>query len=250
MKNLFTISLLVLVASFSQAQYAGGATSGSSATSGSASSVAGQAISQFLGPMSEANDKRKSQWLENAQGSPYTSNKFAPTVLYYDNEKIGKIYYRYNALNEEIEIKKTIFDDEGYRALTNDKKASLLIDGKKMAFNTFVTSKNRTTNGYLTQLISGKNYDLYKRITVKFTEGTPAQNSFVAAVPARFTQFTEYYYQKKDVNRIDEIITKNAKLLRILDVDAKNKTKAFIKENNLNIKKEADLLKVFEFLNT
>ena len=84
---------------------------------------------------------------------------------------------------------------------------------------------------------------------MKFTEGQPAQNSFVAAVPARFTPFTEYYFQKKGVNRIDQVLAKNNKLLKLLDADKKTKIKAFLKENDLNIKEEADLIKVFEFLN-
>ena len=42
----------------------------------------------------------------NIKGSPYTSNSFSPTTLYLKDEKIGDIYYRYNALNEEVEIKK------------------------------------------------------------------------------------------------------------------------------------------------
>jgi hypothetical protein len=54
---------------------------------------------------------------------------------------------------------------------------------------------------------------------------------------------------EKGVNRIDQVLAKNNKLLKILDADKKTKVKAFLKENDLNIKEEADLIKVFEFLN-
>ncbi len=230
-----------------QAQFAGQAPITSAA--GSTNTVANSAIQQFLGPISDAEMKRKAIDISNAQGSPYTSFKFAPTTLYYNDEKIGDIFYRYNALNEEVEIKRSQLEEEGYRGLSNDKKISLIIDGKKMAFNTFITSKKRTTNGYLTTLVDGEEYDLFKRITVKYTEGQDAQNSFVAAVPAKFSQFTEYYYQKKGVNRIDEVIAKNSKLLKVLDANEKVKTKEFLKENSLNVKNETDLIKTFEFLN-
>lgn len=249
MKKIIIFAFSLLAVGYLQAQYAGGGTP--TTTSGNAiNSVAAQAISQYLGPISDADVKRqKDSWFANAQGSPYTSNKFTPATLFYGEEKIGNIYYRYNALNEEIEIKKTIFEDEGYRGLTNDKKAYILVNGMKMSFKTFVTSKKRTTNGYLTELYDGSEYDLYKRTHVKFTEATPSQNSFVAAVPARFTKFTEYYFQKKGVNRIDEVLPKKGKLLKLLESDKKAKVKAFLKENDLNIKKEADLITVFEFLN-
>lgn len=248
MKKVLLI-LCLFVGGITFAQYAGQAVSGTSTAAGSNSSASSaMAVGQFLGPMSEANSKRTKNILAGAKGSPYASNKFAPTTLYYDGEKVGNLYYRYNALNEEIEIKKSVIE-EGNSALINDKKMVLLVNGNKMSFNTFITSDKRTTNGYLSKLIEGQTYDLYKRITVKFTEGVPAQNSFIAAVPAKFSQFTEYYSQKKGVNRIDQVVTKNSKLLKMLDADLKVKTKTFLKENNLNIKNEADLIKAFEFLN-
>ena len=185
----------------------------------------------------------------NIQGSPYTSNDFSPTPLYYKDEKVGNIFYRYNALNEEIEIMKANVEGETIRSLARDKELNIRPNGTKMSFKTFVTSKERTTNGYLTELVNGDQYELYKRINVKFTEATASQNSFVKAIPARFTKFTEYYMQKKGVSRMDEVLPKKAKLLKLLDSSKKVALKQFLKENDLNLKNEADLIKVFEFLN-
>ncbi|HAF76774.1 MAG TPA: hypothetical protein DCG42_05575, partial [Maribacter sp.] len=140
--------------------------------------------------------------------------------------------------------------DEPYKALVKDKEVSLLINAKPLSFKTFVTEKNETINGYLTLLQKGNTYDLYQRTLVKFTEGQPAQNSFVAAVPSRFTKFTEYYFQKDGVNRIDQIPQKNKKLLKLIDASKREDLKIFLKENNLNIKNEQDLIKVFDYLNS
>ncbi|MBT8300647.1 MAG: hypothetical protein KJO63_04905, partial [Maribacter sp.] len=79
--------------------------------------------------------------------------------------------------------------------------------------------------------------------------GKPAANSFVKAVPARFAQFIEYYFQKDGVNRIDEIPLKNSKLLKLLDASERDGLKKFLKDNSLNIKEEADLIQAFNFLN-
>lgn len=76
-------------------------------------------------------------------------------------------------------------------------------------------------------LQKGNTYDLYQRTLVKFTEGQPAQNSFVAAVPSRFTKFTEYYFQKDGVNRIDQIPQKNKKLLKLIDASKREDLKSF-----------------------
>lgn len=84
---------------------------------------------------------------------------------------------------------------------------------------------------------------------MKFTEGQKAQNSFVKAVPNRFTHFIEYYYQEKGVNRIDEIPSKTNKIAKLFKEPLKSELKNYIKDNNLDVKGESDLIKVFNYLN-
>ena len=248
MRKILMLAITAIVSTTLQAQYSGQVPTNMGGASQNA--AAGAAIANFLGPVNEAYQKRREIDLDKFQGTPYTSNTFAPTILKYNDEVVGNIYYRYNALNEEIEIKKTSSEDEPYKALVKDKEVSLLINAKPLSFKTFVTEKNETINGYLTLLQKGNTYDLYQRTLVKFTEGQPAQNSFVAAVPSRFTKFTEYYFQKDGVNRIDQIPQKNKKLLKLIDASKREDLKIFLKENNLNIKNEQDLAKVFDYLNS
>lgn len=248
MRKILMLAITAIVSTTLQAQYSGQVPTNMGGASQNA--AAGAAIANFLGPVNEAYQKRREIDLDKFQGSPYTSNTFTPTILKYNDEVVGNIYYRYNALNEEIEIKKTSSEDEPYKALVKDKEISLLINAKPLSFKTFVTEKKETINGYLTLLQKGNTYDLYQRTLVKFTEGQPAQNSFVAAVPSRFTKFTEYYFQKDGVNRIDQIPQKNKKLLKLIDASKREDLKIFLKENNLNIKNEQDLIKVFDYLNS
>jgi hypothetical protein len=248
MKKIILFAITVIASTTLQAQYSGQVPTNLGGASQNA--AAGAVISNFLGPVNEAYQKRREIDLDKFQGSPYTSNTFAPTVLKYNDEVVGAIYYRYNALNEEIEIKKTSSEDEAYQALVKDKEISLLINAKPLSFKTFVTEKNSTINGYLSLIQKGSKYDLYERTLVKFTEGQPAQNSFVAAVPSRFTKFTEFYFQKDGVNRIDQIPQKNKKLIKLVDESKREELKVFLKESNLNIKSEQDLIKVFDYLNS
>ena len=169
------------------------------------------AIATLLGPISDANDKRTIDW-ENFQGSPYTAEEFNPAELFYKNDKIGTIFYRHNALNEEIEIK-----------------------------------ESKTQQGI--QLVNGDNYDLYRRVHVKFTEGQKSPNSFVKSTPSRFSQFTEYYVQKKGVDRIDELQQKNSKLFDLAEnQEQKQLLKAFLKDNRLDVDNEEDLVRLIMFL--
>ncbi len=248
MKKIYLLLVSIFACGALQAQYAGGGVPNSAAIGGQTNAVSARVFAQLLGSIDDAENKRKELELSSIQGSPYTSNQFASTTLFYGEDKVRDVYYRYNALNEEIEVKKTLAPEEGYRALAKDKNINIRVEGNKLAFNTFITSKNRTLNGYLAELYKGKEYTLYKRIMVKYTEGQDAQNSFVAAIPARFTQFTEYYFKKKGVNRIDQIQQKNGKFLKQLAGDMVSDMKNYLKENDLNLKNEYDLIKVFEFL--
>lgn len=248
MKKYIYIAVFALGTNLALAQYSGQIASNLSSGGDTNAGVSAQ-ISMLLGPATQRDGKRKKNY-DSFQGSPYVADVFLPSTLFYKDENLGTIFYRHNALNEEIEIKKSNIEEEGERGLARDKDISILVNGKKMSFKTFVTSKKRTLNGYLITLKEGKKYDLYKRTHVKYTEAQAAANSFTKAVPARFAQFTEYYFQKEGVNRMDEIPARNGKLLKLLDNDSKSKLKTFIKENDLNIKNETDLIKAFEFLNS
>ncbi|WP_097047019.1 hypothetical protein [Flagellimonas pacifica] len=187
---------------------------------------------------------------DNITGSAYISDSFQPSKLYYGDEFMKNIFYRYNAYNEEIEIKESpTIATQNVSSLNKDKKIAIMVNNRRMSFKTFVTSEKKTLNGYLTQLSDGNKYDLYKRTHIIFSPGRVSTNSFVKAVPSRFTKFTEYYFQKDGVNRIDEITTNNRTFLKLLDSPVRSKIKAFLKENKLSVKKEADLHKIFVELN-
>lgn len=216
-------------------------------SSGSAGfSSAGQ-LNSVLGPIQEAKEKTAFK-KEDFQGSPYTSDTFLPTVLYYGDENLGDLFYRYNAYNEEIEIKKSNLESEGIRALGRDKKIAIVINGNLMSFTTFIDKKGLTQNGYLTKLRDGK-YSFYRRTDVKYTEGQKAQNSFIPAIPARFSKFTEFYLEMEGRNRIDELELSNRKLLKLVSDSERDGLKQFLKENNIKIKDEYDVYKALEFLN-
>ena len=243
MKNLCFILCLLPFMTNAQAD----ASSGTIAGLGNASSTT--AMSQVMTTKVMSMGKKNPRF-NNVTGSAYMSDIFLPTKLYYNTKFVENTYYRYNAYNMEVEIKKNpSINDENISALNKDKKIEILVDGHKLGFKTFVTSKNKTLNGYLSTLIDDKSYDLYKREHIIFSPGRESTNSFVKDVPSRFIKFTEYYFQKEGVNRMDEILPSNRAFLKMLEGEDKNEIKAFLKEHKLNVKNEADLIKVFEKLN-
>jgi len=202
----------------------------------------------LLGPISER-DSKANLAPEEIQGSPYTDNNFKQGSIFYKNENSGSVFYRYNAYNEEIEIKENNLSDSPIRSLSKDKNISLTVsDGTPLKFSTFTDKNDNTTNGYLNVLQKGA-ITLYKRIDVTFKQGQKAPNSFVKAKPARFSQFTEYYLEIEGLNRVDEVELKNKKLLDLLPEDMRPRTKKYLKENDIKIDDEQDLIKVVDFLN-
>lgn len=217
-----------------------------------ASQVSGDAgnsatISYLLGDINSQKNKRKEKELD-IQGSAYTSDVFMPGRLYYKDDFESDVYYRYNAYMEEIEIKNENTPDAPVSGLRRDKNINLRgLDGKVFSFKTFIDNSGLTQNGYLT-LLSDGDYKFYKRVDVKYTEGQKAQNSFVKAIPPRFSQFTEYYLEIPGRDRIDELVISNRKLLKLLPSDQQKTVKSYLKENKIKLKEEADVIRVLNWL--
>ncbi len=191
--------------------------------------------------------QEKTNYVDNRiEGSPYLSNVFYPGKMYYEEEFIGETYFRYNAHNEEIELKKNNLETEAIKALMKDKKIKLFVDGTPLVFKTYITKADHTKNGYL-MLLSDGEYKLYKRTKISFHEAKKAENTFVKSKPARFVQATEYYLEFQGGKKISQIELNAKKILGLLPNDKSKGLKEHLKGSK--IKTEADLIKVTQFLN-
>ena len=148
----------------------------------------------------------------------------------------------------DLFIKQKNIDAEPIRGLSKDKKIRLITQGKPTSFKTFVDKSGNTKNGYLTLLASG-DYNLYKHLKVTFKESKKAENSFVKGSPAKFTQFTEYFLEDSNGNRIDEIEMSNKKIIQLIGGDRGDELRTFLKENKIKVKDVNDLYKIMSFLN-
>ncbi len=242
MKNILITLILIFTFSSSFAQTAGtihnvGGIGGTSAE-----------LNYLLGPLNQKKEKLSEKEL-GIIGSAYTSEVFLPGKLFYGDEFEGNVFYRYNAYNEEIEVSDVNLPGATTRTLNRDKKIKLIsVNGNSIQFKTFIDGKRLTQNGYLTQLRAGK-YNVFKRVDVKYTQSQSAQNSFIPAKPARFTKFTQYYLEVEGKNRLEELELSKRKLLKLLPPEVVDDVKAFIKENNIDVKNEYGVFKIIEYLN-
>ncbi len=214
----------------------------------SASGFQTEALYQYaLGSIDESNKKTNFKD-ETIEGSPYLSNNFEGTTLFYGKENQGTVYYRYNAYNEEIEIKEQNIASIPIRALSKDKKISILVKGKPMSFKTFISKKGYTKNGYLTLLRDG-NYKLYHHLGVTFKDAKKAANSFEKGRPARFNQTDQYYFENKSGTILQQVEFSNAKILKMVEDSEKEAAAKFLKENKIKIKSVTELYRLIDFLN-
>lgn len=200
--------------------------------------------------MMDIRNSSKSRYLGETLGSPYSTEKFVKSKVYYEDELQGDFFVRYNALNSIIEIKKTNLPEEEAKQLYADKNVSIKYLNKELRFTTYINKKGETKNGYLSLIHDGEKFKLYHRLAVKYSEGKAAANSMVADIPSRFAHFEEYYYQIKGVDRIDYLKSKKSAILKMVDKENKEKVKSYFKENKVSLDNEEDLISLFSYLNS
>jgi len=184
-------------------------------------------------------------------GSAYETENYAKGKIYYEDELLGNFYYRYNGFTDEVELKKTLLEEEDEKALIQDPKVKLVsANGTEVIYDKYITKKKKFIDGHLTQLVAGDQYSLYRRLHVKFSEAKPAENSMVNPKPSKFTQYQTYFLKTKESNAITEIPLKKTKLLKLIAPETSKKLDSYVKEQNLDITKEEDLKRLFTFANT
>jgi hypothetical protein len=184
-------------------------------------------------------------------GSVYIDEQFLPCKIYFEKDLIGDFYYRHNAYNDEIEIKDTQLGEEAESSLATIKELTLIDpDGnKELSLKTYENKKGEVRNGYLYLLNDGSTYELYTKNNVKFTEGTHAISSMVRDTPNKFSQFAEYYFIGKEDKVAHYIGTKKSDFLKSFDKETRQDLQNYIKKEKINLRDEADLIQVFNYLN-
>ena len=185
-------------------------------------------------------------------GSIYIDETFLPCKVYYEDDLVGDFFYRHNAFNDEIEIKDTQLAEEPESSLMTIKELRLLdpIGNKELALRVYENDKGELRNGYLYRLGEGEKYDIFFKNSGKYTEGTHPVYSLVRPTPNKFSHFTEYFFLKKGDKVAKYVEQKDRKFVKSFDKSIQEPLATFLKEEKINLKKEEDLIKTFNYLNT
>lgn len=188
----------------------------------------------------------------NTVGSPYINENFEPCKVYYNDELVGNLFYRHNAFSNEIEIKDSSLPEETPTSLATMKQLKVidLNTGHTISMMTYENKEGLIKNGYFYSMLEGMNYNLLFKKNVKFTEGTKPVNSMVRPTPNKYSQFVEYYYIKDGSKYAEIIPTNKGRFVKTFAPDNQDELKDYIKKQNINLKKEEDLIKIFKYLNS
>ena len=181
------------------------------------------------------------------KGTPYFDESFKlAEVLYFGKLIKDRIYLRYNAYSDEMEISSNPMAKVSEKILLKNNKVACIIGGEKYRYLGFIAEKNTPSVGYLKELFNGIIFSFYQKKYKIYMEATTARTSLERSFPARFVEKTEYYYSINN-GELNQLKLSKKKILSRL----KNYSiliKSFIKNNGSNLKSLEDVIAMFNYL--
>ncbi len=183
---------------------------------------------------------------EEIEGTPYLQKEFSDGILHYaDKNKNLKKPLRYNMFTEKFEMQ---HGGTTYVLNKDEKVDYIKYLGKKFKLLNYKTEDGIKQKGYLIQLIDGQ-YPLYKKIKVEYMNAEEPTSGYDTYQPPRFSRLNDDYYMgmSGEVFEIDSY--RKRKFLRLYFKDQKSEFLDYMKDNNINLRNEDELIKFFQYLN-
>ncbi len=186
--------------------------------------------------------------LDDIDGTIYLNEDFTLGALYEDGVAFKRLYLRYDAYNDEVELKESA-DSDVVRAMVKHPKYSCSINNDKFVYTDYLNEDGETVSGYLQPLVYGEGYVLYERQIKVFKEGKPAKTSLDNSFPHRFLDKTEYYVSKTGEAPVF-MKTRKSDVLSVFTENDQKAIKSYIKDKRPNVNDGDDLLNLFTYANT
>ena len=191
--------------------------------------------------------KKQSITSINIKGSPYFNESFELAEIEYFGKILNdKVYLRYNAYNDEMEMSLNSYSTDSNNILIKNNKVSCVINNKKFKYLGFTPENSNPIIGYLSILYLGKSLTLYERKKKIYMQATEARTSLERSFPARYTDKIEYYFSINN-GSIFEIKTNKKDVFRKLNSYGES-IKKYLSFNKIKIRSKEDLLGLFRYL--
>ena len=191
--------------------------------------------------------KKQSITSINIKGSPYFNESFELAEIEYFGKILNdKVYLRYNAYNDEMEMSLNSSSTDSNNILIKSNKVSCVINNKKFKYLGFTPENSNPIIGYLSILYLGKSLTLYERKKKIYMQATKARTSLERPFPARYTDKIEYYFSINN-GSIFEIKINKKDVFRKLNSYGES-IKKYLSFNKIKIRSKEDLLGLFKYL--
>ena len=180
----------------------------------------------------------------DAEGSEYFDEtyKMGQVSIRGKVELRGKM--RYNAFRNEVQVLQG--GNESFPLLKRS-YIKAIIGAKVFGIYLYEDAKGNNRSSYFNPLNEGNTILLFKP-EIKLKKGRIPATSYDRKVPPTFIDVSSYYVKKGD-GTAKRIRLKKSDILTSL-ADKKNEVQAYIKNEGLNLKKEADLIKLMDYYNS
>tara|TARA_R110000782_G_scaffold156359_3_gene248496 strand:- start:1108 stop:1806 length:699 start_codon:yes stop_codon:yes gene_type:complete len=177
------------------------------------------------------------------EGSPYINEIFKKGKTIINGKHTSDALMRYDAYHDAIEIK----NENGIaRTLLRRNNIVADIDGTIYMVREFIEAGEKKM-GYFNPLNEGY-VRLLKKPKKIFIQAENPENGYNTFKPAKYQDISMYYMQNGDKPAIETKLSKR-KILSFLD-DNSEFLKQFIKNNELNMRSESDIIKLINYYNT
>lgn len=184
---------------------------------------------------------------QKIKGTPYFEKTFKLAEVEYFGELItDKIYIRFNAYNDEMEIASSPLTKSSENILIKNNKVFCIIDGKTYRYLGFKEDNQPPAVGYLKELFKGELFSFYERKFKVYMQATVARTSLERSFPARFVEKIQYYYSVNN-GEINQIKLSKKNILNKLKAHSSS-IKQFMEKNNSKLKSLEDVVEMFNFI--
>lgn len=178
------------------------------------------------------------------QGSPYLNATFLHAKV---GETVQNALMRYNAYRDQFEF----IDSKRDTLALNKTEAfsNITFTGLNLNYQlvTYTEKSGLMNTGYLIRVHEKNGNVLYKRQKVNFYQAVIAKSSYDSNTPARYSPAKDTYFLKNKDNQVSELPTNKKGFLKLYP-EKKTELEAFIKQNDIDVEKEQDLIRLIDFL--
>ena len=181
-------------------------------------------------------------------GTPYKDKMFKNGTILKNGVPLAKnIGLRYNASKDLFEVKKSsVLKDDQAKVLKSSSDLFIIIGNENYVF--LAPNENNNNQGCFIVVFNSTTTSLFKKIKKEYIPEQKAYTSLASNIAANYKEKLSLYLYTND-GLLIELPGSKSKRLKAFG-DKSKEVKVFVKENKINLNKEAGLIEVIKYCNT